>query len=310
MTTFELVVSGLAALALFAFGLQSLSKEIEETGGERLKQVLSRVTESPVRGYLLGILVTALIQSSSAVSAFAVALVDAGAISLRNSFAILLGANVGTTVTAWLVSFKLTGVGAVVVLIGTVMSLLPRPYSTVARSIFYFGLILFALDLVSYALKPLRDHPAVQSVVAIADTPILGVMAGAVLTAVVQSSSVIVGLAVMFANQDILGPAAIIPILVGANVGSTTTALIASLGMAANARRAAVANMIFNGLGALLILPVLSPVSHFFATAVGDPGRAVAWAHLSFNLMVSVVGFAAIRPVYRIVSGQASLPPA
>lgn len=301
MSTYELVVSGLAAIALFAYGLQSLSQEIETTGGERLQSLLSRVTQSPLQGYFLGIVVTALIQSSSAVSAFAVALVDAGAITLRGSFAVLLGANVGTTVTAWLVSFKLAGIGAVFTILGILITMLPKRYAVWGRCIFYFGIILFALDLMGYALKPLRDQPAVQSLVAVAATPILGVLIGALLTAMAQSSSVVVGLAVLFANQGILGPTAVIPIVVGSNLGSTSTALLASLGMKTNARRAAVANMAFNGLGVLVVLPFLTPVSRFFAGTVADAGMAVAWAHLSFNLLASVLGFAAMRPVERLV---------
>jgi phosphate:Na+ symporter len=302
MSTFELVISGLAALGLFAYGLQSLSREIEETGGERLKHLLSRVTESSVQGYLLGIVATALIQSSSAVSAFTVALVDAGAITLRGSFAVLLGANVGTTITAWLVSFKVAGIGAFFVVLGMAISMLSRRYALVGRSIFYFGLILFALDLVGYALKPLRDHPAVQSIVAVAASPLLGVVVGASLTAIIQASAVVVGLGVLFANQGILEPAAIVPIVVGSNLGSTATALLASLGMKANGRRAAIANTIFNALGVIVILPFLAPVSKFIVSMIADPGMAVAWSHLAFNLMVSALGFAAMSPIERIVS--------
>jgi len=302
MSTFDLVISGLAALALFAYGLQSLSREIEENGGERLRKVLARVTESPVRGYLLGMIATALIQSSSAVSSFAVALVDSGSITLKGSFAVLLGANVGTTVTAWLVSFKIAGVGAIFVILGMIISLISRRYAVVGRCIFYFGLILFALDLVGYALKPLRNHPAIQSVVAVAATPVLGVLVGVGITAVIQVSAVVVGLGVLFANQGILEPAAVVPIVVGSNLGSTATALLASLGMKANARRAAIANTIFNGLGVLVILPFLGPASRFIVSMIADPGMAVAWAHLAFNILVSVLGFTAMRPIERIVS--------
>ena len=302
MSTFELVISGLAALALFAYGLQSLSHEIQESGGAKLQSLLAQITESPWQAYLLGIFATALIQSSSAVSSLAVALVDAGTISLKGSFAVLLGANVGTTVTAWLVSFKVAGVGAFFVIIGVATSMVSQRFAVVGRCIFYFGLILFALDLVGYALKPLRNQPAIQSIVAIAATPVLGVLVGAGITAVIQVSAVVVGLGVLFANQGILEPSAVVPIVVGSNLGSTATALLASLGMKANARRAAIANTIFNGLGVLLILPFLGPVSRFTVSMIADPGMAVAWAHLAFNILVSVLGFTLIRPIQRIVT--------
>jgi phosphate:Na+ symporter len=300
LPTFDLVVSGIAALALFAYGLQSLSHEIQERGGERLRAVMGRVTASPLKAYFIGLFATALIQSSSAVQAFAVTLVDAGAITLKGSFPILLGANVGTTVTAWLVSFKVSGIGAIFVILGMIMTF-SRRYAVIGRSIFYFGLILFALDLVGYAIRPLREHPAMQAIVALAASPLLGLLVGISVTAVIQVSAIVVGLGVLFANQGLLEPVAVVPIVVGTNLGGTATALIASAGMKANARRAAIANAIFNALAVLVILPFLGPVSRFIVSMIADPGMAVAWAHLAFNIMVSVLGFALARPVERVV---------
>ena len=300
LPTFDLVISGIAALALFAYGLQSLSHEIQERGGERLYVMLSRVTSSPLAAYGIGLFATAVIQSSSAVQAFAVTLVDAGAITLKGSFPILLGSNVGTTVTAWLVSFKVSGVGAAFVILGMILSFFNR-YAIIGRSIFYFGLILFALDLVGYAIRPLRDHPAMQALVALAASPWLGFLVGMGVTAVVQVSAIVVGLGVLFANQGILEPAAVVPIVVGTNLGGTATAIIASIGMGTNARRAAIANVIFNVLAVLVVLPFLGPVSRFIVAMLADPGMAVAWAHLAFNILVSALGFALARPIGRLV---------
>jgi phosphate:Na+ symporter len=300
LPTFDLVVSGMAALALFAYALQSLSREIQERGGERLYTVMSRVTASPLKAYCIGLVATALIQSSSAVQAFAVTLVDAGIITLKGSFPILLGANVGTTVTAWLVSFKVSGVGAIFVILGVVLSFSSR-YAIIGRSIFYFGLILFALDLVGYAIRPLREHPVMRSIVVLAASPYLGFLVGMSVTAVIQVSAIVVGLGVLFANQGVLEPAAVVPIVVGSNLGGTATALIASAGMKANARRAAIANAIFNVLAVLVVLPFLGPVSRLVVSMIADPGMAVAWAHLAFNIMVSVLGFALMRPIERAV---------
>jgi Na/Pi-cotransporter len=300
LSTFDLVISGMAALALFAYGLQSLSREIQERGGQRLNAVLSRVTASPLQAYFVGLIATATIQSSSAVQAFAVTLVDAGAISLKGSFPILLGANVGTTVTAWLVSFKVSGVGAVFVILGMVLSFTGR-YAVIGRSMFYFGLILFALDLVGYAIRPLREHPVMQSIVALAASPWLGFLVGMSVTAVIQVSAIVVGLGVLFANQGLLEPAAVVPIVVGSNLGGTATAIIASLGMKTNARRAALANVLFNVVAVAVVLPFLGPVSRFVVAMIAEPGMAVAWAHLAFNILVSVLGFALARPIGRVV---------
>lgn len=289
MTLFQSLIAALAAIALFAYGLQGLSREMQAVGGTALQGWLGRVTESRGRGFLVGVLATVIVQSSSAITSLTVALVESGVISFRASLAVMLGANLGTTTTAWMISFKLAGIGPFMIVAGTAVSLMPARVQTLGKAIFYFGLVLFALDLMARELKPLQDMPLVASWLAASSVPWKAVIFGAVLTAVIQSSSVTTGLGVLMVQQGVLAPEAAIPLVIGANIGSTTTALIASLGMGAVARRAARVNTLFNLTGLLLFLPFLTPFSALVLALAGEPDRAVALAHLLFNAVVCAV---------------------
>ncbi len=171
---------------------------------------------------------------------------------------------------------------------GALCSALPPRIRLLGKSVFYFGLIFFALDLISAQLKPLQQEPLFIEWLALAQAPWLGLVTGLVFTALVQSSSVTSGVAILLAQQGALPVEAAIPIVVGANVGSTSTALLASLGMGAVARATAFANALFNGIGAVLYFPFLAAFSHAMVSIASDPGLAVASAHLVFNLSISL----------------------
>ena len=288
MTTFQAIISAVAAIVLFLHGLEGFSREVQAVGGAALQSWLPRVTESRWRGFLIGAAATAVVQSSSAITALAVSLVDAGVISFRGSLGIVLGANVGTTATAWLVSFKLTGIGPFFIVAGALLSALPVRARSIGKALVYFGVVFFALDLISTELKPLQSQPWFQGGLAMATTPLLGVLMGLLFTAVVQSSSVTTGLAILLVQQGVLPGESAIPIVLGANVGSTSTALVASMAMQPAARAAAISNFLFNAVGVLLYLPFLDQFSQKMLET-GDPAMAVAWAHLAFNLSVAAL---------------------
>jgi len=284
MTGLQSLFAAISAIVLFIYGLQGFSRELQAVGGRALRLWLGRVTASRWLGFLVGALATAVVQSSSATTSLTTALVDASVISFGASLGVVLGSNVGTTATAWLVSFKLTGIGPFFIAFGALLSALPRRVSVAGKSIFYFGLIFFALDLISAGIKPLREQPEFEEWLALADAPWLGVAAGLVLTALVQSSSVTTGVAILLVQQGALPAEAAIPIVIGTNVGSTSTALLASIGMNTVARATAKANFLFNAVGMLLYFPFLQPFAREMVELAGDPGRAVALAHLIFNL--------------------------
>src|SRR5215471_8478126 len=176
MTPFQGLFAAVSAVVLFLYGLQGFSTELRAVGGEALQSWLGRVTASRWRGFAVGALATAIVQSSSAVTALTTALVDASVISFRASLGVVLGSNVGTTATAWLVSFKLTGIGPVFIVLGALLSALPVRASVLGKAVFYFGLIFFALDLISGTLKPLQEQPVFSEWLALAQAPWLGVI--------------------------------------------------------------------------------------------------------------------------------------
>jgi phosphate:Na+ symporter len=295
MSNLRILFAAISAIVLFLYGLEAFSREIQAVGGETLRKWLGRLTESRWRAVVLGAVATAIIQSSSAVTSLTVALVDAGTMTLRSSLGVLLGANIGTTSTAWLVSLKLTGIGPFFIVLGTALSAMPTRFKVLGKAAFYFGFIFFSLDLVSFTLKPLAQSPLFAEVLSRSSTPIMGVLAGVAVTAIVQSSSITTGLCILLVQQAILPATAAIPIVIGANVGTTATALVASIKMQKTARQVALANLCFNTFGVVLFLPFLG----WFATKVvdfaGEPGTAVAWAQLIFNLAMTLAVLILLR---------------
>jgi phosphate:Na+ symporter len=295
MSNVRILLAVVSAIVLFLYGLGAFSQEIQKVGGEALRKWLGRLTESRWRGVVLGIVATAIVQSSSAVTSLTVALVDAGAMSFRSSLGILLGANIGTTSTAWLVSLKLTSIGPFFIVLGALLSALPTRLKIPGKAAFYFGFIFFSLDVVSFTLKPLAQNPVFAQVLARSSTPLMGAVAGMLITAIVQSGSITTGLCILLVQQNVLAATAAIPIVIGANIGTTATALLASAKMQKTARRVAVANLCFNACGVVLFLPFLRQFAERVVDLAGEPGMAVAWAQLIFNIVMVLLVLVLLR---------------
>lgn len=304
MSVFQLIVLAVAAVMLFLYALRGFSRELQHVGGERLPGLLQRWTDNRYMGFLLGALATAILQSSSAVSAILVAFVDANVITFRQSLAVLLGTNVGTTSTAWLVSFKLTGIGPIMIVLAGVISLLPSRLKVFGQAIFYFGLIFFTLDLLSGALQPLRDQPVFMAWLAKADNVWVALLFGVVFTAAVQSSSVAIGVCILFVQQGLLPVSSAVAIVVGANLGTTSTALMASLALSKAAKATAGANLLFNACGVVLFLPFIHWFGDWLAVHVQRPELAVALAHLVFNVAVALLFLLFLGPVVRFLENR------
>jgi len=295
MSHFRIVFTVVSAIVLFLYGLEAFSHEIQSVGGATLRNLLARLTQNRWRAVLLGAAATAIVQSSSAITALTVALVDAGTMSFRSSLGVLLGANIGTTSTAWLVSLKLTSIGPFFIVFGTLLGALPIRFKMLGKAAFYFGFIFFSLDLVSFTLKPLAQNPVFAEVLSRSSSPLMGAMAGMLITALVQSSSITTGLCILLVQQNIMTATAAIPIVIGANIGTTATALVASMKMQRTARRVALANLCFNAFGVVLFLPFLGRFASWVVVFAGAPGMAVAWAQLIFNVVMALAVMAVLR---------------
>ncbi len=298
-SVFEVFVSVAAAVVLFVYALKGFGKDVQEAGGEALRRLLSRITARPFAAFFVGAGLTALVQSSSAVSGIAVALVEAGTISFRGSLAVFLGANVGTTSTAWLVALDATMLGPLLILLSVAVTFLPGKASLFGRSILYLGVILLALQMISDAVQPLKNSTEIAEWMAYAENPLIALAIGIFATALLQSSSVVVGMAIIAVQQQLIGFHDVLYVIVGANIGTTSTALISSLSMGAVARKAALANLIFNVLGVAVFIPVIPSLAGWVDVNIASDDMAVAVIHLLFNLCVAIVGFSVLKPLAR-----------
>ncbi len=297
MSLFQTAIAVLAMIALFLYGLKSFSREVKEIGSERFQKLISSVTRYRLGGFFLGALLTGFIQSSSAVTFITVALVDAGVITFPNSLAVMLGANIGTTSTAWLVTFKIGQIAPLFILLGAIVSMIPAKIQIAGKSLFYFGLILFSLELISQSMEPLKNDPVIVSALALTSNHWIGVLAGIAVTAAIQSSSVTAGLAIILAQQGVLTSEGAIAIIIGSNVGTTTTALIASLPMSSAAKLAARSNFFFNLVGVIVCFPFISLFDDLALIFTDDISFQVAFAHLFFNTVISVLMLPFLKPI-------------
>ncbi|MDY3338668.1 Na/Pi symporter [Riemerella anatipestifer] len=295
---FQITISILAAIVLFLFSLKGFSKELQEVGAERLKIWLSKVTGNKFYGFLVGVLATALIQSSSAVSSIIVALVDAGVISFYNSFGVLIGTNVGTTFTAWLVALKLDDLGSILIVLGTLISVVPNKINLIGKSIFYLGFILFALRLISFSIAPLKEAPIFVEMLQYSDSIAIGILLGAILTTILQSSSVVTGLVIILASQSLVTLDGAIAVLLGANLGTSSTAILASINMSEAAKKSAKATLYFNFIGVLLFLPFFGMFANFIGSFDVDLTYKIAIAHLIFNLIIAMIFLTFSKAIY------------
>ena len=301
MKDFHIIIAAVTSIILFVFGLENFSKEIQKITGEKFRKFLANATKLPIIGLIIGAIVTAIIQSSSATSVIAISLVNAGVLSFKNSIGIIFGANLGTTVTAQLVAFKLTAFAPAFIILGFLLSFIRSKYSIFAKSLFYFGFVFFTLNLISSTLAPLQEDARLISFLTEPQNVFVGVLIGGFITAIVQSSSVTTGLAIIFTQQGLMSLDNAIPILMGANIGTTATALISIISMDIAAKKTAMAHFLFNLGGVILFLPLISFMGKSLPLFSTDPAIALANFHLIFNLVSSLIFLVLSKPFSSVI---------
>jgi phosphate:Na+ symporter len=292
----------LGGMALFLFGVRTLSAGMEKLAGDQLQEWLDRMTSKPVKGAIFGALATALIQSSSLLMVTMIGLINANLMTLEQAVGVMMGQEIGTTLTAQIVAFKIGDLCFLFIALGLLLvDFAPgRDWRKYGEIILGFGILFLGMNLMSGALRVLADLPVVAEWLASMGRNLpAGIMAGTIATAVVQSSSAITGLVVaMGISQAITLPGAI-ALLLGANIGTCITGLIASLRLSRSARRASIAQILVNVVGVLLFLPVISPFTEIVARTSSLLPRQIANAHTIFNVVVSVVLFPFVRHIAR-----------
>ena len=313
----EVVFGLLGGLALFLYGMNSMSDALQKAAGEKMKRILEILTKNPIMGALAGALVTAVLQSSSATAVMVIGFVSAGLMSLPQGISVIFGANIGTTMTAQLMAFKISDYIYPLIFIGFIINFVCKQEKIkhAGRVIFSFGLLFEGIEIMGSVMKPLAASPIFIDLMGkVKDVPVLGVLLGCVMTLVVQSSSATIAVLQNFASQagsdgvtSVIGLSGAIPILLGDNIGTTITALLASIGQSKNAKRTAVAHSVFNITGSivfLFLIPVLSKFVRFISPSGNEVdviSRQIANAHTTFNVICTLAWLPLIPLMVKIV---------
>lgn len=290
-------------LALFLYGMHVMGDGLEKQAGGKLKTILEKLTANPVKGFLLGAAVTAVIQSSSATTVMVVGFVNAGIMKLSQAIGIIMGANVGTTITSWILSLtglqgdsfwiqllKPTSFSPIIAFFGIILIMFSKKEGKkdLGSTLVGFAVLMFGMEQMSSAVEPLADVPEFTSILLLFSNPLLGVLCGAILTAVIQSSSASVGILQALSATGSVTYSSAIPIILGQNIGTCVTALISSIGANKNARRAAVVHLYFNLIGTGLFLAVFYLLNGFLHFSFYDQSinrLGIAVVHTCFNLL-------------------------
>jgi phosphate:Na+ symporter len=295
---FEMAMLGMAGLVLFLYGIGQLSDGLKVLAGDRMKELMGKFTTNRFTGILTGAIATGVLESSSATISIAIAFVSSGVLTFPQSLAVILGSNIGTTVTAQLVAFHVNLYAPISMAAGLVLLLTVKNkvWSSVGMVLLGLGMLFFGLDLISDAMRPLRTHePFIQFMESLASRPALGALVGALFTFVIQSSSATVGIVITLATSGLISLPAGIALMLGAEIGTCGTALLAMLGRGRPAMRTGVFQFVFNLSTAIIGVALASQLAGLARMVSGNAGtaRQIANAQVIFNVVgvAAVVGF-------------------
>lgn len=286
----------LGGLGIFLFSIKFMGDGLKNIAGDNIRDLIEKFTNTPVKGALVGILVTGLLQSSSGTTALTISLVRAGLMTTQQSIGIIMGANVGTTITAFLIGLKLSKYALPIMAIGGLLYMFAKNKKivSISQTIFGFGGLFLGLEIMSKGLLPLAELPQFsQFMVDLSFNPFLAILVGAILTIVVQSSSATMGILQSLYGSGLISLQAALPLLYGNNIGTTITSILASIGGSTAAKRTAASHVIFNLFGAIVFTILLVPYYHFILAAVNvlglTPEMQIAFAHAGFNITMTLL---------------------
>ena len=290
----DIAIGIMGGLGLFLYGMNLMGDGLQKSAGSKLKRIIELLTSNVIMGVLVGMVVTMVIQSSSATTVMVVGFVNAGIMSLTQAIGVIMGANIGTTITAQLVSLDVDVLAPVALGIGIVIYMFSNKpkHKNIAEILIGFGILFTGMDFMKEAVKPLAGYQGfTDMLLSFGHHPILGVLMGFAITAIVQSSSASMGMLIALASQGLIPITAALPILYGENIGTCVTSLISSIGASRNARRAAIMHLTFNVLGSMIFMFILSKPIVAIVTAIDptDAARQIANAHTLFNILNVIV---------------------
>lgn len=306
MNKFEVFTGLFGGLGLFLYGMNMMSEGLENVAGKKLKTILERITTNRLMGVFVGTIVTAIIQSSSATTVMVVSFVNAGLMSLMQATGVIIGSNIGTTVTAQMVSLKLEVIAPIFIGIGAIVMLVAKKKKVkdIAFISLGFGILFLGMGIMSSSMKPISEATLFNKfIVAVGNNVLLGVLVGLLMTAIIQSSSATTGILVALASAGTIDLKIAFPIVLGCNIGTCITAILASLTANRTAKKAALIHLLFNVFGTLLFLPFVAQVVTLVeGWTPGKVARQVANVHTLFNIVTTIIIFPCITYLVKFVN--------
>jgi len=309
--TKEIIFGIVGGLGLFIYGIWQMSEGLHKACGERMRRILHTITGSPLKGVVVGAGITSLVQSSSATTVMVIGFVNAGLMSLVQALGVIFGANIGTTITAQLIAFKLTDYALPTIGAGMLVMFLAKKKSHkyIGEFLLGFGILFLGLSILTGVVKPLGQNPVFNTILLnFSRNPFLGILAAALVTGIFQSSSITTGMVLSLSIANLIDLKAALPLILGCNIGTCITALIASLGTNLSARRASIAHIMFNLTGVLIFLPFLNIFYRLISQTSANIPRQIANAHTLFNVINTLI-FIPFVPFFaklltRVVKGE------
>ncbi|NLH95877.1 MAG: Na/Pi cotransporter family protein [Clostridiaceae bacterium] len=298
----------LGGLGMFLYGMKMMSDGLEKVAGDRMRRVLEVLTTNRLAAVGVGTGVTALVQSSSATTVMVVGFVNAGLMTLLQATGVIMGANIGTTITAQLIAFNLSDVAPFILFAGMLMTVFvkKRKIARIGEIVLGFGILFVGLGIMSGALEPLRDNESFRNFLINFKNPVVGVLVGAVFTAIIQSSSASVGILQSFAAIGLIGLDTAVYVILGQNIGTCVTAIISAIGTSANSKRAAGIHLLFNIIGTIVYLILISLFPGLIllveSLSPGDGPRQIANFHTLFNITVTILLFPFARYLVKLIT--------
>lgn len=280
-----------AGVALLLFGMRFMKDGLEKAAKTRIRKAIQTLTKTPLIGFITGTVITALVQSSTAVTVITIGFVNAGVLRFQQAVGIVLGTNVGTCITAQMISFKLEEIALPAIGLGSLMMLVPTRKSIqhIGRSIVGFGVAFLGINIMSDSLEPLKhSHEFINLLGKVSANSLLGVIAGTLFTALIHSSATTTGVVIALSRIGLIDLTTAIAIILGSNIGTCITGVLAAIGTPAGAKQVAVAHVLLNVIGVALMLPFISPFADFVSTTASSLPRQIANAHTFFNIFSSL----------------------
>ncbi|MCD8889707.1 Na/Pi cotransporter [Staphylococcus arlettae] len=296
ISAMEIIFTFIGGLGIFLYGIKQMGDGLQASAGDRLRNILNKFTSNPIMGVIAGMVVTILIQSSSGTTVITIGLVTAGFMTMRQAIGVVMGANIGTTVTAFIIGIDIGEYALPILALGAflIFFIHKRKAKNIGMILFGFGALFYGLELMSGAVKPLAELDGFNEIMLnLSSNPILGVLAGTFLTVIIQSSSATIGILQGFYANDLISLHGALPVLLGDNIGTTITAVLAGLAGTLAAKRVALVHVLFNVIGAtvfLIILPLYQNIMEVFQRVFSlNPEMVIAFAHGTFNVTNTLI---------------------